>query len=143
MSHHMSRIFQSSMIKILRHRFCLDQSGTTTVSFVLWLPIFMMVFALVADASLAFGKRSTILRVVQDTNRAISVGKITDMYVAETEIKQKLATVAPGANVTAIVENGVIISTVTVPLIELTSLGFLSRLVDGNVIVTSQHLAEG
>lgn len=138
-----SRRFLRIQTRAVGARLRADESGTTTVSFVLWLPVFMMVLAMVADGSLAFGKRSNILRVIQDTNRAVSVGRITDLEEAKTQIKQKLASIAPSAEVATVVQSGVIISTVTVPLIELTSLGLLSRLIDGNVVVSSQHLSEG
>lgn len=124
-------------------RFRTGEKGAVTVEFVLWLPLILAVMGFIADASLAFGTRSTIMRVLQDVNRAVSVGKITDLTEAEQLLTTSIASVAPNATVNTTVVQGVITSVVTVPISDLTSIGIISKFQDFNVTIASQHLSEG
>lgn len=123
--------------------FARADSGSVSVEFVLWLPLLLSVIAITADASLAFGSRSTILRVIQDTNRAVSIGKITDMQKAEDAITAALVNIAPHAVVSTTVTEGLISSVVTVPISDLTTLGLISKIQNFELTVASQHLSEG
>lgn len=124
-------------------RFVRQEEGSATVEFVIWLPVLLIVMAIIADASLVFGSRSTIMRVLQDTNRAVSVGKIMDLSDAEEYLTETLASVAPNAEVATTVDKGVITSIVTVPLSDLTALGLISKFYNMNLTIASQHLSEG
>ncbi len=61
------------LVKKLR-RLAVRDDGTATVEAVLWLPVFLLFFCLVADAALVFYNKNQIHRLVQDTNRRLSVG---------------------------------------------------------------------
>lgn len=63
-------------------RLAADGSGAATVEAVLWMPVFIALFALLADTALLFGARAQTQRVAQDANRALSVGRF--MSTADT-----------------------------------------------------------
>ena len=53
-----------------------DDSGAVTVEFVLWVPVFMTILWLVADASLLFFSNTKMWRVASDTTRQVAVGAL-------------------------------------------------------------------
>ena len=60
-----------------------NEDGNATIEAVLWLPFFLAAFTLVMDATMIFHNQSYILRVVQDTNRGVSIGKFQSESEAE------------------------------------------------------------
>lgn len=53
-----------------------DESGSITVEFVLWIPVFMVIIALTVDVSLMFLRQSNMWQVAQDTARQVSTRQI-------------------------------------------------------------------
>lgn len=122
--------------------FLSQQDGSATIEFVMWLPLFLFVFGLIAEASLIFAGETTILRVVQDANRAMSIGRLTTASATETQIKNNIAKLAPDAQVTTTVTNGIIHSTVSVPVSDLTFTGLVPQFKSLNVKVSAQMMSE-
>lgn len=129
-------------------RFIRHDNGGVTIEAVLWMPVFVALLCLVADASLIFGRQAEVLRVVQDANRAMSVGKFgTDgdtgaTDIAEAYIKDRINGLAPNATVDTTVTSGVIRTVVTIPSSDLTAntpIGFLDSL---TIEVAAEHLSE-
>lgn len=119
-----------------------DESGSFTIEAVLWLPVFMFLFCLIADASLMFGKQAQVLRIVQDANRALSVGRIMTDTDAEAYIQQQMAAFSENAIITTTVVGGVISSTVEIPAGDLTATGLISSFDSLVLSVTAQHMSE-
>ena len=61
------------------------------VEAVLWLPIFLVIFGLMVDSALVFHGQSKVLRVVQDANRNMSIGRLDTEDDVETYITTRLA----------------------------------------------------
>lgn len=123
-------------------RFMRAEAGAFTVEAVMWLPVFLFLFCLIADASLIFGKQAQVMRIMQDANRAMSVGRITSADGAETYIQSQIAILSENAVVSTTVSGGVIVSTVEMPAGDLTATGFISSFTDLTIRVTAQHLSE-
>ena len=121
-----------------------QEDGATTIEFVLWLPVFAMLFALVADTALIMGGQAQVLRVVQDTNRSMSVGRIRSEELAQEMILANIRDIAPTATVTTTYDQftGLISSRVLIPASDLTATGLVDSFSDFNVAVFAQHLAE-
>ena len=119
-----------------------DESGAATVEFVLWLPIMAAVFGLVVDTSIIFGDRAQILRVVQDVNRAVSIGHVRTSDAAEAMILAGIDNIAPNASVETTLPNGIITSIVTIPISDLTVTNLIDVFRDFNITVSAQHLSE-
>jgi Flp pilus assembly protein TadG len=129
-------------------RFCRRERGGVTIEAVLWMPVFVAILCLVADASLIFGRKAEVLRVVQDANRALSVGRFQSdpdrdaTEVTEAYVKDRINGLAPNATVDTTVTSGVIRTVVTIPSSDLTAntpIGFLDLL---TVEVAADQLME-
>jgi Flp pilus assembly protein TadG len=118
------------------------EDGSVTVEVVLWLPVLLFLLAVTADASLIFGTRAQILRVVQDANRAASIGRLRDEDATIKYIKDNIGVYADKATVTTEFVSGVVSSTVVIPSYKLTATGFFSGFAGFNVTVNTQHRLE-
>ncbi len=141
LEYRMNEIVKAKLKKTITDRLSND-SGTASVEFVLWLPVMALLFSLVVDTSLIFGSRSQILRVVQDTNRAVSIGRIRTTEDAEAMIIAAISNMAPNATVETYLSSGIITSIVTIPVGDLTGTKVLEFFSGFNVTVGAQHLAE-
>lgn len=54
-----------------------NESGSTTVEFVLWVPVSMASLVLIVDASLMLMEQTHMWRVASETSRQVSVGALT------------------------------------------------------------------
>lgn len=129
-----------------------DERGSVSVEAVLWLPFFFGFLMLVTDVSMAFYGKAQAYRIVQDVNRALSVGRITSTTQARTVLVNAMNSYFPNGDpypqntqlitVRLSNNNSVVSSTVVIPirgLVVFTSLGGLMR---GNVVVSSTALLE-
>ena len=67
-------------------RFFRDENGSYTLEFVIWMPIFAILLAIVMNLSMVFYYESQMLRVTQDATRAYSLGR----FIAPTEAEKQL-----------------------------------------------------
>ncbi|MBC7153699.1 MAG: pilus assembly protein [Rhodobacteraceae bacterium] len=116
--------------------------GTATVEAVLWLPVFIFLFGLLADTALLFGSQSRVLRVVQDANRAMSIGRFTKADDTMAYIKDQIAGLSPNAIVSTVVEDGIIYTQVSIPASDVTATGIVTAFADLQVNVFAEHLSE-
>ena len=135
--------------KLLRpvRRYRQQEDGSVTVEFVLWIPILVLLISLTADAALLFGAKANVLRVVQDANRAASIGRlgpVDEMTVeAQDFVRARIGFMAANATITSVViGNNVISTTVVIPSNDLIATGFLGRLANINITINAQHYLE-
>ena len=122
-----------------------DQDGSATIEGVLWMPVFILIFGLIADASLLFHAQAQLTRIVQDANRAYSVGRLDSEIETQNFIRARLGAVALDANtsVTTTVNGAGIIQTiVNVPAYEYAAVGFFTALTTFSLTISSQHVME-
>ena len=131
------RVWRAQALRFLR-----AEQGAATIEFVIWVPVFALLLGLVADAALIYGGQARILRVVQDGNRAMSIGRVTDTNTLESQIATQLRPLSPRAVVSTTVAGGVINSSVTVPLSDLTATGLVAAFDGLTMTVSAQHMAE-
>ena len=77
------------------HCFLTDDNGTSTVEFVLMLPLFTMLLVLLADASLLFLRQTTLMNISRDTARIVSRHAMTAadaVIYAESQARTKQST---------------------------------------------------
>ncbi|MBV1869085.1 MAG: pilus assembly protein [Marinosulfonomonas sp.] len=122
--------------------FSKENDGSATVESVLWIPMFMAAFALMTDVSMIFNGHSRVLRVVQDANRNLSIGRLETELETEDYITAALSEIAPNLIADTEIVAGVATSTVVVPASDLQILGMFSALTTLNISITSQHLIE-
>jgi len=124
-------------------RFAQQQDGTATVEGVLWLPLFIMFFCLAVDVSLVFFGQNQMHHVVQDANRAMSVGRLKTEAEVEDYIRTKLAALSEDIEVETVeVEPGRVQSTVRIQASDLMATRFTTPLIGAKVSARSSHLIE-
>ncbi len=124
------------------HAWWRRDDGSATIEAVLWMPFFLAAFTFVVDGTMIFHNHSQILRVVQDANRGLSVGRYDTEAETETEIEARLASVSPNTNATTSISAGVIRTTVTVPAADLDVIGMFAGLAAPTLTLTTQHFLE-
>ena len=125
----------------LKH-FSRHEDGAATVEAVLWLPVFIVFFGLLVDATMIMFGQAQTLRVVQDLNRGISLGRIENAGEIDAFIERYLPRYSDAAVVHSSVEQGVISTRVTIPSKHFVASGLLNVLPSFDVHVSAQHLAE-
>lgn len=123
-------------------RFRKEESGSATVEAVLWLPLFVVVFVMIADVSFVFHRQSQMMRIVQDANRAFSVGRLSSEDETETFVTDALAGLSGSAVAVTTLDAGVISTRVQVPVTDLVAVGFFNFLSGYNIEVSSEHYLE-
>ena len=123
-------------------RFKADESGAATIEAVIWIPFFFFIMAMVLDASMMFNAQSRALRIVQDTNRALAVGRIATVADAETLLRTRIATISPSATVDAIIAGDLVTSSVRMPFGDLIMFNVFDSFGDFAISAQSQQLLE-
>ena len=140
--HVTGRIRSSILNWAFRRGFFRQEQGTATVEFVIWLPVVMLVFAIIVDVSMIFGGEAQALRVVQDANRGLSVGYFQTIEAAEDFVLAQLEGLSSNATIDITVTNGVINSQLTMPASDLMSTGFYDNLLNMDVTVVAEFMSE-
>ncbi|MDA5094983.1 pilus assembly protein [Aliiroseovarius sp. KMU-50] len=118
------------------------EDGGVTIEAVLWVPMFVIILAMIADVSLVFFRQSTILRTVQDANRAYSIGRITSEEATAKYVTDSLATLSSTATATTTQSLGIVQTTASVPVSDLTAVGVFNFLSGYNIGVSARHYIE-
>ena len=122
--------------------FAKDESGSSTIEAVIWLPLFMLLLSMVADASFIFHGQAQALRIVQDGNRAFSVGRLEDTAATQAYIRSNLISLSRGARVTTTLSGGIITTTALISVDDLLAIGSVGALTGFDITVKSQHFLE-
>ncbi len=120
-----------------------DESGSSTIEALIWIPIFVFFLVLILDTCFIFFGKAQALRFVQDGNRAFSVGALADTDATELFIKNAIAAYAPKATVETTIVDGIIVSTtMKVPATDLMVVGTISAFDNVIVSITATHFLE-
>lgn len=128
-------------------RFRKDDDGTATVEGILWMPVFLTIIIVIADASLLFNAQAQMLKIVQDGNRAYSTGQLLQPTQVETYVLNRTSSTSSNATVQVGIDNtfvpaGVITTTLTIPAADLVSIGLVTALANFDLSVSAQHYVE-
>lgn len=134
--------FMKCLPEIGFRRFRKDEEGAATVEAVLWLPAFILFFVMVAEVSFVFHRQSQVLRVVQDGNRALSVGRLASTNDVEDFIAARISNLSTRAQVSSGLADGVISTLVEIPVEDLVAVGMFDFLADYDVAIASQQFIE-
>lgn len=109
---------------------------------VLWTPIFLILFGMITDTSIVFGRQAEILRIIQDTNRSLAVGRFSTIAQAENYISDKVAVFSDETSIDVTITNGVIVSSVTLPASDLTSTGLFEAINSLSITIGASQMSE-
>ena len=133
---------ESILNKCRGFRFLRDESGTLSVESVLWLPIYILFFALIADVSMVFHNQTKAMRIVQDANRLASRGILEDAASVRETVEARVRTISANAEVTSAFGVDTVATTVVMPARDMTMIGLVGALSTLNVTISSMHLVE-
>jgi Flp pilus assembly protein TadG len=106
------------------------------------MPIFVALLVIVADASMLFGRKADVLRIVQDANRAMSIGRLREIAEAEDYVTDRIDGFAPNTVVAVTILDGVVRTEVTIPAADLTSGAAAGVFNSLTVRVSAEHMLE-
>ena len=103
-----------------------DEEGSYTIESVIWFPIFAILLAFVMNISLVFFSESQMLRVVQDGNRALSMGRFETAEEVENYVQQQLAYLDADLVVDTQISGGFVSTNISVPASDLMPLNLMT-----------------
>lgn len=118
------------------------EEGTSSVEAVIWMPVFILLIAVVADASAIFGRQAEALRVVQDANRSLSLGRFLTIDQTEAYVSAQIADLSPNATVETVVNAGIITTTVVLPVSDIGITGLVSAFDELSVTISADFMSE-
>ncbi len=127
--------------------FLRQEGGSSSIEFVLWMPLVVAILLLVVDSSMLFMSRTQAMRVLQDTNRLYSVGQFTGtpaerIAKAQTYALNRLHGLSPSATITTTETNRVVRTRATLETAEIAQIGFLGLMIDTEMVVAAEHRVE-
>ncbi len=140
-----SHLMQHALSRSSRRlrRFRKDEEGSFSVEAVIWMPIFAMMLGITMNISTVFFTESQMLRVVQDGNRAYSLGRMANTTQVEEYIAAQLAYTGAALTVTTSLADGNIVTMLQAPATDLMPLNFMTGVFASiNVTVSAQHIVE-
>lgn len=123
-------------------RFAKSETGSSTLEALIWIPIFVFLLSMIADFSFVFYGKANTLRLVQDSNRALSVGQVATTADVEELVRKGMADIADAVEVSTTVDQGIIKTVVSLPATAFTSVHAVPGLSLINVEIMSQQFLE-
>lgn len=125
-----------------RQKFRRDESGSITAESVLWIPVYMVFFALIADVSLMLHAQAKATRIAQDANRHASTGYLVTESEIENMVGASMASISPNATIDSTIGSETIATTIQMPSTDLQVVGLFGRFTDITITVSTIHLLE-
>jgi len=125
-----------------RSRFSRDEHGSITAESVLWLPVYLVFFALIADVSLMLHAQAKATRIAQDANRHASTGYFVTENDIEDMIGASMANISPNATIDSTIGSQAIATTIQIPSTDIQVVGLFGRFTDITITVSTIHLLE-
>jgi Flp pilus assembly protein TadG len=130
------------MVSRALRRFSRREDGGATVELILILPVFFLIVGLIVDSSMIFFRQSQVFRIVHDANRNLSIGRLETADEASSQILDAVGPIVPGATAISTVADGIVTTTVSLPLGEVQITGLLNAFQDTTIGVTASHVLE-
>ncbi len=123
--------------------FLRSEDGSFSIEAVIWMPIFAMLLAVIMNVSMVFFGESQMLRVVQDANRAFSLGRLADAEAVEQFVLTNLAYMDSTLTVKTLISGGIVSTELRAPATDLMPLNFMTAAFKNvNVAVNAQQIIE-
>ena len=125
-------------------QFSSKEDGSATVEACLWLPVLMLFFMLVLDATYMFVSEGEVWRVLTEANRQYVRGGLGDTTAdLELFLETKLARFSPNIDAVSVVDaNGILTTTVTLPARDTTITGVFPQFINLDLTVRAVHQTE-
>ena len=133
---------QTALGTRLKH-FWRDEAGNATIESVIWFPIFAILLVFIMNVSIVFFTESQMLRVVQDGNRAFSLGRLADAQAVQDYILSRLTYLDADLDISTNISDGFVMTSLNAPAGDLMPLNFMNSAFNGITInVSAQQIIE-
>ena len=129
-------------IRAFLSRFQISEEGGISVESVIWMPIYMLFFALIVDVSMMFHNQTKAMRIVQDANRLASYQYYTTAGEVEANVKSRMVNISDNATVTTTLGSDAVATVVSFPVRDVAIIGFVGTFMNTDITVSSMHLVE-
>ena len=137
------RIFEPKAHTNGLRTFCRSENGSFSIEAIIWMPIFAILLAIIMNVTMVFHSEARMLRLVQDANRAFSLGRFADDAEVEAFITAGLAYLDADLFVDTQINGGIVSTLVRTNASELMPFNFMTAAFDGiDVGVFAQHIIE-
>lgn len=124
-------------------KFCRKEEGSTTIEFILWIPIFVIIVGLVIDLCFLFLAQSRLYDVTAEGVRRWAVLQIKTGTEAETFVENNVQFRGAPVSATASTAGGAVIITATMDPADIVLTGVLNIVAGGSISATVVQLQEG
>lgn len=119
-----------------------EESGSATVETALMLPLLLAFLSLTVDLALVFNSRAEVMRVMQEANRSVAVGRLNTTAAAEDYVETNIDHLTANAEASSTVTAGVITTTVRMPASDLMMTGLFTSILNVELTVSAQQITE-
>ncbi|TGD61796.1 pilus assembly protein [Tabrizicola sp. WMC-M-20] len=124
-------------------RFLRTEEGGVSVEFALWMPLLVSIILLIADASFAMMRQSSLLAVSRETARIVARhGLNIDEAVIYAESKARNSTDAPVVSVEIDSDSTNVTVRIVTSMHDLAPFGILEKLFQERVLISTVHALE-
>lgn len=123
------------------HRYLHDQSGSLSIEFVMWLPLFAFLLVLAGDATMAFMNQSRMWQVSRETARIVSRYGM-DELTAESYAQAQLTMGETAPVVDVSFASAKVTVQMTMPVTAMAPFGLLEFAMDDDISVSVTHAME-
>lgn len=127
----------------LKKRIERSNYGLHNIEAIIWMPIFLLVLAIAVNSAMVNYNESKLLRVVQNANHLLAVGELTSEAETEDFIIAKLSEFSKRVVVESVVDQGLIVTTLRVPVSDIMPTGLANGIYSGTVLTVSAQQAIG
>nr|WP_280922876.1 hypothetical protein [Rubellimicrobium aerolatum] len=113
-----------------------------TIEACLWIPLFFWLLTLICDASLVFQGKAQALRALEDGNRARAVHRLATEAETRAWIEARFDPVSPNAVARTTVADGIVTSTLAIPVLDLVSFNRLHAASGWSITVRAAQFVE-
>lgn len=113
-----------------------------TLEAVLWMPLFLAFFVILADVALMFHGQARAQRIIHDANRNASTYYYDTRAEVENDILSRVRTFSPNARVTTDYNTAYVRSVVQMPASDLVAVGLFTAFLNLDVPASAYHLLE-
>lgn len=138
-THGATRRFQP--VEELMKRFMSREDGSTTIEFVLWLPLLVGVLMVAVDASVLYMRQSNLWQVSRDTARIVSRHGMTE-GVAEAYARSEVQFGDYVPNVDVEIDGQLVTVTMSASLDQISPLGIFNFAVGEQLVASITHAME-
>lgn len=117
------------------------KSGLQSIEAIVWAPILLLILAIGINTALIQFNESRLLRVVQQANHLLAVGDLNSEADAEDYIISQLDDMSQSLVVESVIDDGLIVTTLTIPVIDVMPTGLTDSIYYSTVITVSAQQA--